>query len=92
MQLRSSYNAAEFRRLAGRESDQVELKAGVGQDPLQEALVAMSNSGGGVIFAEKGTEDIWASIEANRDAPNDTILTFTGRFSPHLRLSPGRAT
>jgi ATP-dependent DNA helicase RecG len=55
MRLRSSYKPSEFSRLTGRESDVVEKKSGLGQRAIQEALVAMSNSQGGVIFV--GVQD-----------------------------------
>ena len=45
-----TYSPEEFERLISRETDRVELKTGVGGKPLQEALVAFSNSDGGVIF------------------------------------------
>jgi len=45
-----SYSAEDFAYLVDRESDQVELKTGVGLSPLQEALVAFSNAFGGAIF------------------------------------------
>lgn len=48
--LRSSYTPTEFAELVARENDQVELKTGTGNKPLQEALVALSNTDGGVIF------------------------------------------
>ena len=50
MGLKSSYTSAEFSQLISRETDEVELKTGVGQEPLQEAFVAFSNTDGGVIF------------------------------------------
>jgi predicted HTH transcriptional regulator len=45
-----SYTAEEFARLISRETDRLELKTGAGAKPLQEAMVAFSNTDGGVIF------------------------------------------
>jgi len=50
MQVRSSYTSAQFARLVLRESNRVERKMGLGHDPIQQTLVAFSNTGGGVIF------------------------------------------
>lgn len=50
MNLKATYDVDEFVRLVSRETDQIELKSGLGQRPLQEALVSLSNSEGGVIF------------------------------------------
>lgn len=50
MDLRPTYTAAGFRRRVGLESDTVEFKTGIGNEPMQEALVALSNVQGGVIF------------------------------------------
>jgi ATP-dependent DNA helicase RecG len=48
--LRDHYSAEEFRSLVDRESDRIELKTGFGGKPLQEVLVAFSNTDGGLIF------------------------------------------
>jgi ATP-dependent DNA helicase RecG len=45
-----SYTAEEFAQLISRETDRLELKTGAGAKPLQEAMVAFSNTDGGVIF------------------------------------------
>ena len=45
-----SYTAAQFAQLVNRESDRIERKSGASGKPLQEAMVAFSNSQGGVIF------------------------------------------
>ncbi|HYT10023.1 MAG TPA: ATP-binding protein [Mycobacteriales bacterium] len=45
-----TYSVEDFASLAARESDQIELKTGVGLSPLQEALVAFSNASGGTVF------------------------------------------
>lgn len=50
MDLQASYSARAFAQLIARESDTIERKTGVGVDPMQAALVAMSNGEGGVIF------------------------------------------
>ncbi|GIF25221.1 ATP-dependent DNA helicase RecG [Actinoplanes tereljensis] len=44
------YEATEFAELIARETDEVELKTGTSADRLQEAIVAFSNTDGGVIF------------------------------------------
>lgn len=41
---------AQFERFAAREDERLELKTGAGRKPLQEALVALSNTAGGVIL------------------------------------------
>jgi ATP-dependent DNA helicase RecG len=77
--LRPSYTAAEFDALFQSEGDQCERKTGLGNNPLQEALVAFSNADGGVMFIgvtddgevvgkrlDSGTED--AIHQAARDA------------------------
>jgi ATP-dependent DNA helicase RecG len=48
--LRARYSAEEFRALIDREGDHIELKTGAGGKPLQEVLVAFSNTDGGLIF------------------------------------------
>jgi ATP-dependent DNA helicase RecG len=50
MKLKEAYGGEEFAGLVARESDKLEKKAGLGHDPLQETLVALSNSEGGVVF------------------------------------------
>lgn len=48
--LRDGYAPAEFHALITRETNAVELKRGASRKSLQEALVAFSNTEGGVIF------------------------------------------
>jgi len=50
VRLRREYSHEDFARLVARESDHVERKTGVGNEPLQEVLVAFSNDDGGVVF------------------------------------------
>ena len=50
VELQASYSARTFAQLIARESDTIERKTGVGTEPMQAALVAMSNGEGGVIF------------------------------------------
>jgi ATP-dependent DNA helicase RecG len=50
MNVRAAYDAEEFAGLVAQETDEIELKSGLGQHPLQEALVSLSNSEGGVVF------------------------------------------
>jgi len=52
------FTAAQFQAVIAREHDQVELKTGVGRDPIQEALVAMSNTSGGRIFVGVNNERV----------------------------------
>lgn len=44
------FTAEQFAAFAMREDERVELKSGAGRKPLQESLVALSNTEGGVIF------------------------------------------
>jgi ATP-dependent DNA helicase RecG len=53
--LAASYSAEEFAELVADETDEVELKSGLGLNPLQDALVALSNASGGVILV--GVQD-----------------------------------
>jgi ATP-dependent DNA helicase RecG len=48
--LPDSFTAEEFAAFVAREHEHLELKSGAGRKPLQEALVAFSNTGGGVIL------------------------------------------
>lgn len=48
MELKVAYTVEDFKRLVSRE-DRIERKTGVGQKPLQDALVALSNTDGGAI-------------------------------------------
>ncbi|MFZ5869847.1 MAG: ATP-binding protein [Actinomycetota bacterium] len=48
--LPGSFTRSEFAAYVEREHERVELKAGAGRRPLQECLVAFSNTDGGVIF------------------------------------------
>mgnify|MGYP001221494187 CR=1 FL=1 len=81
MPTRHNYTTDEFHQLIEREGNRVELKTGAGRKPIQEVLVAMSNTDGGVIFLgvkddrtvvgrkpDQGTED--AINQAARDASN----------------------
>ncbi|MFN2389923.1 MAG: ATP-binding protein [Actinomycetota bacterium] len=47
---KTHYTHADFQELVANETDLIERKAGVGQDPLQEAFVAFSNAQGGTIL------------------------------------------
>lgn len=57
--------AAEFRRLAAREHERLELKAGAGRKPLQAAMVALSNTEGGSVII--GVQDDRTVIGRGRD-------------------------
>lgn len=50
IKLVASYTDEQFAALVARETDQIELKSGASPARLQEAMVAMSNGEGGVIF------------------------------------------
>ncbi|MFZ5869142.1 MAG: ATP-binding protein [Actinomycetota bacterium] len=50
LDLPDRFTPAEFTAFVRREHERVELKAGAGRRPLQECLVAFSNSDGGVVF------------------------------------------
>jgi len=50
LHLQGQYSLEEFQALANRESDRIEFKTGASGKPLQEALVAFSNSDGGLIL------------------------------------------
>jgi ATP-dependent DNA helicase RecG len=45
-----AFGGDDFAGLVSREHERIELKAGAGRRPLQESLVAFSNTDGGVIF------------------------------------------
>jgi ATP-dependent DNA helicase RecG len=93
--LNEGYSAKEFARLIEWETDEIELKTGLGVDPLQEALVALSNTNGGVIFVgvkddrtvvgrslDQGVEDkIHEAVLAARDV---------GRYSVREIVVGGR--
>lgn len=59
----------EFGRIANRESDTVEFKTGAGSRPLQEAMVALSNTSGGTIFI--GVDDRRRIVGKQLDQPTD---------------------
>src|SRR5688500_11422010 len=69
MEVKRRYSAPMFARLVARESDTVERKTGLGQDPIQDALVAMSNSEGGVIFV--GVRDDGSLVGRRHDQSVD---------------------
>jgi ATP-dependent DNA helicase RecG len=46
---KDAYTEEEFQQLIGRESARVELKTGASGKPLQEAMVALSNTAGGLL-------------------------------------------
>ena len=48
--LREHYSTEEFCRLIAGEGDRIELKTGTSSKPLQEAIVAFSNTDGGLLF------------------------------------------
>ncbi len=66
------YTADVFATLIERETDDVELKTGLGSKPLQEALVAMSNTMGGTIFV--GVTDDRHVVGKVRDQGTDDTI------------------
>ena len=50
IRIKSTYRGEEFQGLIRRESNSIELKTGISVAKLQEALVALSNTEGGVVF------------------------------------------
>lgn len=57
---------AEFERSIAGETDYVEFKAGTGNQPLQDAIVAFSNADGGVIFIGIQDDGTILGREANQ--------------------------
>lgn len=72
MDVTPSFSAAEFGRIIARENDEVELKSGIGRDPLQAALVAMSNTSGGTVYI--GVNDQRRVIGRTRDQGTDDAI------------------
>lgn len=75
---------AEFRRIFAGESQYVEFKAGTGNQPLQDSIVAFSNADGGVIFI--GVEDNGRIVK--RELSQGTLDTITQAFQ--ATRDPGR--
>lgn len=69
---RARYSADEFAAPVARESDDVELKTGTGGRPLQEAMVAFSNTEGGSIFV--GVTDGRVVTGRSRDQGTDDAI------------------
>lgn len=69
---RQTYSAEEFAALIARESDDVELKTGLGNKPIQEAMVAFSNTQGGTIFV--GITDDRRVVGRARDQGTDDAI------------------
>lgn len=67
-----NYTMAQFAVVIARETDDVELKTGLGAKPLQEALVAMSNTEGGSIFV--GVTDTREIVGRRRDQGVDDAI------------------
>jgi ATP-dependent DNA helicase RecG len=66
------YTPAEFAVIIARETDDVELKTGTGARPLQEAMVAFSNSEGGSIYI--GVTDDREVVGRLRDQGTDDAI------------------
>lgn len=80
------YSPEEFSRLVTHEDDDIELKSGAGAKPLQAAMVAFSNSGGGTIFI--GVSDDRAVVgkrldQGTADTIHEAALTASnlGRYA-----------
>ena len=67
-----SLTAAEFAGRVEREHERVELKTGAGRKPLQETMVAFTNTEGGRIYI--GVTDARTVVGRRRDHP---VGTFT---------------
>lgn len=67
MQLPASLTAREFEHLLARETDRVELREGISRQRLQDTLVALSNTEGGVVLI--GVRDD-GSIRGRRRDPS----------------------
>jgi ATP-dependent DNA helicase RecG len=67
--VKGSYTAAEFASLVEHENDEIELKTGLGSDPLQEGMVALSNAAGGVIFV--GVQNDGTIVGRKLDQPSE---------------------
>lgn len=65
----TSYTAEEFASLVALESDDVELKTGIGNKPLQEVMVAFSNTDGGTVYV--GVRDDRVVVGRRRDQGTD---------------------
>jgi ATP-dependent DNA helicase RecG len=76
----------EFRRAFAGENEYVEFKAGTGNQPLQDAIVAFSNADGGVILV--GVRDDGALVK--RDWGQGTLDAITQAFRD--TRDPGRYT
>ncbi len=81
MRVEDTYTAEEFARLVEREHERLELKTGVGRKPVQDAMVAFTNTDGGVIFV--GVTDAREVAGRRRDqglddAVHEAAATATG--------------
>ena len=65
IEVRARYTARQFAELVARESDEVEVKTGAGRRPMQECLVAMTNTSGGVVLI--GVRDDRTVVGRSRD-------------------------
>jgi ATP-dependent DNA helicase RecG len=85
----------EFRREFAEESQHVEFKTGIGHDPLQDTVVAFSNTDGGVILigvADDGRVVGRALDAGSADAIHEAMRTIRepGRYSLHEVAVDGR--
>jgi ATP-dependent DNA helicase RecG len=72
IEVAGQYTASEFAALIERETDHIELKTGLGGKPLQEAIVALSNTDGGVIFV--GVNDQREVVGKSHDQGTDDAI------------------
>lgn len=77
-----SLTADEFQRLVELESDTVELKTGLGQKPIQDVLVAMSNTSGGNVYV--GVSDAREIVGKKRTQGTDDVIHEAARTAHNV--------
>lgn len=65
MKVPSSFSARQFAEFVAREHERLELKTGLGRKPIQESMVALSNTDGGAIIV--GVKDDRTVVGRRRD-------------------------
>ena len=81
MLVNDTYTAEEFARIVEREHEKLELKSGIGRKPVQETMVAFTNTDGGTILV--GATDARAVSGRKRDqglddAVHEAVATAVG--------------
>lgn len=96
IRIKSTYRGEEFQGLIRRESNTIELKTGISVTKLQEALVAFSNTEGGVVFI--GVNDAREVVGRKLDQGSDDKIHeaalaahSVGRYDIREVLVEGRA-